>query len=257
MLTAFSIVILLTGFTVQAAEPQPEFAVASVRPNAIGNAGGKEGLEEKITVTPSGVILSNVTLRSTIRWAYELRDYQLFGPSWIAYQHYDISANASAQASPNELRLMMQHLLADRFHLAVRLEAKELPVYEMTIQSKKRDKVKSSSDTEPSMKFVGGSLEFHGFSMADLADRLATRPFKLDRPAVDQTGLEGRYDFTLAIADDVRGMKMAFEGMELNNPGSPSVLTLLRDQLGLDFKVRKAPIDSLTVVHVDKVPTGN
>ncbi|HEY3738584.1 MAG TPA: TIGR03435 family protein, partial [Bryobacteraceae bacterium] len=207
------------------AAPQSEFAVASVRPNAIGNSGGKEGVDEKITVTPASVILSNVTLRSLIRWAYELSDYQLSAPSWIAYQHYDISAKASNEVPPHELRLMMRKLLADRFHLEIRSELKELPTYEMTAQPKKRDKMKPSTGTDPSMKFAEGTLEFHAYSMADLADRLATRPFKLDRPVIDKTGLVGRYDFTLAIADDVRGMKLAFEGMEQNNPGSPSILT--------------------------------
>jgi uncharacterized protein (TIGR03435 family) len=154
---------------------------------------------------------------------------------------------------------MMQRLLADRFHLAVHSGTKDLAAYAMSLSSsaKKRDQLKPSNAGEPTMKFQGGSVEFHAFSMPDLAERLGSRPFKLDRLVIDKTGLAGRYDFSIQLADDVRGMKLAFEGMEQNAPGTPSILTFLQEQLGLVFKAEKAPVDSLTIEHADRIPTGN
>jgi len=259
MLKSKLLLILIAPVLPGQAPHVPEFAVSSVRPNQVGNSGGKEGFEEKITVTPASVIMYNVTLRSCVRWAYDLRDYQVFAPSWLASQHYDITAKPSAEASVPEMRLMMRRLLADRFRLIVRQEAKELPAYAMTVSpsSRKRERFKSSTGGEQSMKFSGGSIEFHAYSMADLAERLGSRPFKLDRLVVDKTGLEGTYDFKLEVAEDVRGMKLAFEGMEQNSPGSPSILTFLQDQLGLVFKAQKAPVESLIVVSGERVPTGN
>jgi uncharacterized protein (TIGR03435 family) len=247
---------LLGGLILLRAE---DFAVASVRSNPTANAGAKEGLEEKITLSPAGVIMWNVTLRSCIRWAYDMPDNQVFGPGWLASQHYDISAKAQGDVPVREMRIMMQRLLADRFQLAVRFDAKVLPVYEMTLapSGKKRDRLKPSSNGEPSMKPEGGAIEFHGYSMKEFAERLAARPFKVDRPVMDKTRLEGLYDFKVEFAAEGAGMKLALEGIEQGSPGAPSMIPMLQDQLGLVFKAVKAPVDSLVVEHAEKLPTGN
>ena len=239
--------------------PQADFAVASVRPNLIAKSEPKEGDEEKITLSPGSLIMWNVTLRSCLRWAYDLRDYQIVGPSWLASEHYDISAKASGPVPTRDMRQMLQRLLVDRFHMIVRIEAKELPVYAMSLSTstRKRDRLKPSTGDQPVMKPVDGALEFRAYLMADLAERLATRPFKLDRMVIDKTALDGRYDFKVEFASDGGGMKGALEAMELNTPGAPSMLPFLQDQLGLVFKAQKAPIDSLIIDHAERIPSGN
>lgn len=233
-----------------------EFSVASVRSNLAGNAGGEGTERDSITISPERLIMRNVSLRSCIRWAYNLRDSQISGPGWLGSQRYDIAANAPGQVSLDEMRLMMQKLLGDRFKLSIHRETKLLPVYAMTV--KKSGKLNPASGGPTRMLPTGGAIEFRGFSMAELAERLGSRPFKLDRFVVDKTGLDGLYDFTVKLADDASHLKHTLEGMERGNAdGAPSIISSLQEQLGLSFKPGKAPISSLFVEHAEKVPTGN
>ena len=84
-------------------------------------------------------------------------------------------------------------------------------------------------------------LVFRNCSMADLADKLASRPFKLDLPVLDRTGLEGRFDFALKLASNDNELKHTLEGMEQG----PSIFVSLQEQLGLKLESRKSPIDVL------------
>src|SRR5438045_2529586 len=94
-----------------ASHAQSEFAVASVKPNLAGNAGGEGSDRQKITLSPSSLIMWNVTLRSCIRWAYDLRDYQISGPAWLASERLDITAKTSGDVPVKEMKLMLRRLL--------------------------------------------------------------------------------------------------------------------------------------------------
>ena len=232
-----------------------EFAVASIRPNRAGNMKGEGSDNEKTTISPTSLIMWNVTLRSCLRWAYGLHDYQVEGPGWMASDRFDISAKTSEESTVEQMKLAVQKLLGDRFKMTVRYEAKELPIYAMSV--KRRDKLKAAAGGERTMRPAGGAMEFRNFSMADLAERLGVRPFKLDRIVLDRTELPGLFDFKVEFSDDINGLKRALEGIELGSPGAPSMLPLLQEQLGLAFKPQKAPIDSLIVDHALRVPSGN
>ena len=240
------------------ASAQPDFAVASVRPNRAAITKGEGSEAEKITVTPSGLIMWNVTLRSAIRWAYGLRDYQIAAPGWLASERYDISAKASEGVPVQQLRLMLQRLLTERFQLSVRKEAKELPVLLMSLKKGADSRfTRAAEDGTPSMLPAGGALEFRNCSMAEFAERLGARPFKLDRLVLDRTGLEGDYDFRVALAADMTGLKHTLEGMEMGAAGAPSMVPILEEQLKVSFKAARAPVDSLIVERASKIPAGN
>jgi uncharacterized protein (TIGR03435 family) len=248
----------VAGHIGQAQTPAPrEFAVASVKQNKMGNAGGEGSEREKITISPAGLTMRNVSLRSCIRWAYGVQDYQISGPGWLASQRYDIAANAPGQVSGEEMRLMMQKLLADRFKLTLHRESKELPIYAM-VAGKKRGGLQPTAGGESSMIPAGGALVFRNYSMTEFAERLATRPFKLDRVVLDKTGLDGTFDFSLKFADNEGNLKHTLEGMEQGGADQfASMFTILREQLGLNFRAQKAPVESLVVEGAEKVPTEN
>src|SRR5882724_303739 len=108
------------------AAPQapPQFEIASVKPNASGDA------KVQMQTPPGGrFIATNVTLRQLILYAYRLQESQLTGgPNWIDRDHFDILAKGDG-ADPNHLPLMVRSLLAERFSLVVHSESKELPIY--------------------------------------------------------------------------------------------------------------------------------
>jgi uncharacterized protein (TIGR03435 family) len=87
--------------------------------------------------------------------------------------------------------------------------------------------------------------------MADLATVMQAAV--LDRPVVDQTGLTGRYDFTLTWTPD----ETQFLSMGVRIPprapdaaGPPGLFSAIQEQLGLKFESTKAPVD---VIIVDKI----
>ena len=227
------------------------FDVASVKPDKAGF--GETAPREKITASPGSLTMQNVSLQACIKWAYGLRDFQIAGPGWISSEHYDISAKASGAASVSELRVMLRALMAERFQLKSHTETKEKPVYALVVAKNGPKFHASTEDGDPSFGPAGGELVFRNFSMADLADRLASRPFKLDLPVLDRTGLDGRYDFSLKLATNPDELKHTLEGMEQG----PSIFVFFQDQLGLKLESRKGPVEMLIVESAAKVPTEN
>ncbi len=239
------------------AAAQAGFTAASVRANEKGNAGGEGSDREKISTSPTSITMQNVSLRSCLRWAYGVRDSQIAGPGWLATRRYDIAANTSGPASADELKQMTRKLLADRLKLQLHRESKELPVYAM-VGNKKTAKMQPAAGGAATMMPTGGALVFRNYSMEALAERLAERPFKLDRQVIDKTGVSGLFDFTLKLAENETDLKHTLEGMERGSADQgPSMFTILQEQLGLSFKSQRAAIESLVIDHAEKDPTAN
>jgi uncharacterized protein (TIGR03435 family) len=248
--------LVFIGLAVFAAPNSPAFDVASIKPNQMGNAGGEKAERENITVSPEGVIMRNVSLRSCLRWAYSVKDFQISGPGWLASEKYDIAAKTAPPTSNDQLRLMMQTLMADRFKLALHRETKDLPVYALVVAKNGRKLHEAAAgDVKGSMRPAGGGLEFRNFSMAEFAEQLAARPLKVDRPVFDKTDLNGTFDFTLKLADNMQDLKSTLEGIEKGE--GQAISTIIQQQLGLRLQPQKGPVEVLVIEHAEKVPTGN
>ena len=119
------------------APSNPQFEVASIKPNKSGDG------RVMMSVQPGGrFTATNVTLRMMIRNAYQLQEFQITGgPSWIADERFDIVAKAETgdqmgdpfraeqTGQPSRGQLMIRALLAERFKLVVHNEEKEMPIY--------------------------------------------------------------------------------------------------------------------------------
>lgn len=229
------------------------FEVASIKPNKIGNAGGEGSNRESVQASPGSLVMRNVTLITCLKWAYGMRDFQISGPNWMGAERFDISAKAAGAASEEQMRAMLRALLTERFKMASRRESRELPVYAL-VAAKKGVKLKASpSDSPGRLSPEGGDLVFQNFSMAELADRLQTIPFKVDRPVVDETGLKGKFDFHLKLASSDVELKTALEGMDRG----VAIFSYFQEQLGLKLEARKAPVDVMVVERAEKVPVEN
>jgi uncharacterized protein (TIGR03435 family) len=229
------------------------FEVASVKPNTTAHAGGEGSERENISSTPGGLTMRNVSLRTGIQWAYEVRGYQVSGPAWLATERYDIVAKTSSAASEEQLRRMLQALLADRFKLVLHRESRELPVYLLVAGRRGTRLQASNGEGDSSMQPAGGGLEFRNYSMPAFAERLSTRPFSFDRPVLDETGLTGRFDFTMKLADNATELKRTLEGMEHGGPDFAAFL----EPLGLRLQPQKGPVEILVIDAAEKMPGGN
>src|ERR1051326_4364349 len=122
----------------------PSFEVASVRENKGAPPREPPFIRSPFTVSPGSLIGRNVSLKYCLQWAYRLTEFQVQGPDWMASQRYDIAAKAIAGAGEDQLRLMLQTLLTQRFDLTLHRESKLLSAYVLEI-GKDGPKFKESS----------------------------------------------------------------------------------------------------------------
>lgn len=113
---------LLLGLAVHAQDAPLTFEVASIKPNRSGP--GRGG----IRTDPGLLSATNVTMKTLIRFAYSVREYQISGPDWINSERYDITAKSEESATVEQRRRMLRALLRDRFQLTEHRTTKELPV---------------------------------------------------------------------------------------------------------------------------------
>ncbi len=241
--------ILLAASALAFSEEKPAFEVASIKPNV---SEGKPGILKPL---PDGVTIENVDIRSLISWAWHLPMYQVPSPPWLKPARYDILARADRQSPIDQLRLMMQTLLEERFHLAVHLEKKDIPVYAL-LMAKTGPKALHDPEAghEPGMELAstdsaGKHWIFHNLPLSALGGLYSNAA--LGRPILDMTEMKGGFDFTF-----------------VEPPRTPAdtpmvdyivgdVFPEIQRQLGIRVEAKTAPTDVLIIDRVDARPTEN
>jgi len=277
------------------------FEVASVRESTPAHGSANQPtsnvpLDPGAAFTPTGGLLqtTNTPLISYIAFAYRLSlsqsqtvEKQL--PKWAVSKWYDIQARAEGNPTKDQLRLMMQSLLVDRFDLAIHREMKPARVYGVVLakpgqlgpslqphppnsqcsEALPAEKVCSTCTlsanpptinanglpttcggvvrlpvSKPGMAKVGG----RDLTMLFIANALAGMG-RLDRPVTEETGLPGRYDFTMEWAPQMP-LPMGPGATPPAEEIGPTFIDALRAQLGLDLKPEERPVP---VVFLDRV----
>jgi uncharacterized protein (TIGR03435 family) len=231
-----------------------QFEVASIRANKTDNS-GVAGQRISIEAAPGRLTMRNVTLISALRWAYDVHDFQIIGgPEWRNSERYDIVARSATAASDDELRRMLRALLAERFKLSVDVESKPAPAYVMTIGRNGHRLRPSSAGGERGMRPVDRGLAFESTSMSDLRQFLSVL-LSMDRPVVDNTGLDGRFDFTLTLFDSpLQGDPAAAKGALAG--ASESTYADALERIGLRLESKQVPIETVTIRRAEK-PSEN
>jgi bla regulator protein BlaR1 len=242
------------------------FEVASIKridPSALGT--GPRPLAPG--VTRGGGIRSRVSLFHLICWAYRIDGSQLSGgPSWVRSDLYDIQAKAEKFEGPddpnvplseqqtNRTRERVKALLADRFRMAVRTDAKEGQVYVLSI-AKGGHKLTPEPEARGGVRFLGDAIESLGAPISFLAVPLTQM---LGRPVLDETGLDGRYKFKLEFRpDDAVRRALAQSGQPVpEDDPRPSIFTAIKSQLGLELQSRKGPVSAVVIERIER-PTEN
>ena len=204
-----------------------------------------------------------VPLKLLVKLAYHVQDSQMAGPSDLLSQRYDVDAKlSSADAKALRETPMMeqrggdqsiQALLRDRFKLAVHSEVRNLPVYDLVVDTN-GPKFQESSNGLHMMRMENGQLTSQGTHMAFLSDQLSIR---LGRAVVDKTGLTGDYAFNLHWTPDPdEQARMSGDGMPIPPASSPvsgpPLATAVQEQLGLKLVPRTEPMQVLVIDHVEQ-----
>lgn len=277
----------LLGFawtTAVGQQASPHFEVASIRaadpqtrlPNMQGGPG---------TPDPGRITYTSLSLSSLVSFAYDVPGDRISGPPWLATQRFDIQAKVPDGSTQEELRVMLQNLLAERFRLSFHRMKKEFQVYEL-LQAKSGAKLKPGTaldDGKPTADGRGGLAGSNGFPVPpahQTAQRSANGVAKMGANQVtmarfaqflgipagflssgntpeiarvtDKTGLEGEFSFTL---------EYEWPGPKPPNadPGdlAPDLLTALQQQLGLRLNKTKQELDVLVIDRAEKTPAEN
>lgn len=236
----------------------PAFEVASVTPCKPGTPeppGEHAGMVQ--FTQPGGRFRATATtVKFLLEWAYDIQPQQHSdGPSWLASERYDIVAKAEGNATDEQQKKMVRALLADRFQLNLHREKKKLPVYVISVgktapklvppKEGEVHSIRIMPQTNEDRKFPSYHVVATRFSLAQLTDTFARQ---LGRVFVDETGLEGEFDFSMDLTpDDSRP-----------SPLDPSLLiSAMREQLGLTLKSQDALVDFFVIDGVERVAAGN
>src|SRR5271165_4935802 len=126
---------LLTG-TLGFSQAKPEFEVASVKPSAPPSGNGPVAIGSRGgpgTPDPGRVTFIRLGLKGLLTSAYRVQPYQVIGPDWLDTERFDITATIPQGATKDDADVMLQNLLAERFHLTLHHGIRELPLYELTV----------------------------------------------------------------------------------------------------------------------------
>ena len=262
------------------------FDVASVKRHAYDPASrvyyphSNFPLDSSDVYKPNGGLLSaeNWSVLTYISFAYKLTGDQverLVYPKWAVNEHFDIEARGPANATKDQMRLMMQSLLAERFKMAVHWETRNVPVFRVVLA--KAGKLGPDFEaysgppcpygTEPPQRSAKFPPVFCGRpgmrQLPDGEDQVTGRSMPIgelvstlrrwggtaiDRPLVDATGLTGVFDYVLTFAPDAPPGQPQADG--------PSYLEALKDQLGLKLEPARAMMPFLVIDHIEE-PSEN
>jgi uncharacterized protein (TIGR03435 family) len=241
-----------------APDANPSFEVATIKPNE-GPGGGKGfGIRGRTFSS------FHTSLTDLIMFAYDVHSKQIVnGPDWIDKDKFDVTFVPDTEGTPSnkQWKTMLQKLLADRFQLTFHHDKRELSVYVLTVAKGGPKNLTKSDNTGdgfsvPFRPVPGGfTLPIRNARMSDFTG-FALQGGVLDRPVLDQTGIEGRYDFTLTWAP----LGTEFGGgvpppQPTDNP-PPGLFTAIQEQLGLKLDAVKAPADVMVIDKAEK-PSAN
>ena len=236
--------LVLVGMSILVLQAQsPVFEVASIKANHSGtDVAGMRASRGSLSIV-------NAPLRKIVATSFgisEDRDESLIdGPDWLRTERYDIAATFAEETQPNEMRLMLQALLRERFQMCFHRETRKVPAYTLVVNKSGLKAKLAAPGAVPGFQRTAGHLASASATMSQLADKLAQQS---DRPVVDYTGIQGSYALTLSWERDELG---ANRGLGV------SLYTAIQEQLGLRLEARNEPMDVIVIEYLERQPTSN
>jgi uncharacterized protein (TIGR03435 family) len=269
------------------------FDAASVKPTAPPDSNGmvRMGTDGGPgTKDPARIRYGYLTVRSLLMIAFNVKTFQISGPASIDTERFDIVATLSPRTTPEQLNVMLQNLLAERFKIKLHRETRDLPMYSLIV-AKGGPKMKVSAevpaprdDAEPAPSSGRPKIGPDGFvrleeipadrpigittwpdrarmmgrqkTMEELADRLTAI---MSRPVIDATALKGKYDLSLTFSPEgLNGLGSPMPAATSPDADPlPDIFGALQEQFGLKLEPKKGPVDMIVIDHIEKTPTGN
>ena len=226
-----------------AKDQDPGWDVVTVRPSDPNDKNDKFDLRGR------RLIIENQPVEVMLMMAYGLQKSQIIGaPEWVRTERFDTEGVADLDGAPNlkQYQGLVRKLLAERFGLKAHHEQRELPVFALTIAKGGEKLARSGGDPNglPRDNAQGGIIRTHRFTNTSMSEFALMMLLEVSRPMVDQTGLQGKYDFELRFSKDEAGTG------DPNAP--PGLFTAIQEQVGLKLEPVRAPADVLVIDKVER-----
>jgi uncharacterized protein (TIGR03435 family) len=230
------------------------YEIASVRASDPNLEGGS------VSPLPNGIGYNavRVTVRDMLSVMYRVPQRQITGgPEWVYTEHFDVEGKADHAYSIDQLHVMFENLLEDRFNLKLHAVSRTGPVYTLTIAKTGLKMTAVNAGTDRHNPIVGSDdnhVTGDRVPMNYLCFWLGQNVQSDERPVVDRTGLTGTYSFTLNFRPQLEPTIAGGESGEAED--APTIFEALRDQLGLELRAEKGPVTELVIDHIEK-PSAN
>ena len=206
----------------------------------------------------NGYTAQNIPVKLMISLMYRVPMSQISGgPDWLDSERYNVEAKVDRSYSIDDLHIMFQNLLADRFNLKFHIDIKEGPVYALTLDTsgsrmKEND---SPQDFRIPMNFSPDGVVGIRVPMPYLCWWLGQQVQSSKRPVINLTGLDKNYDFKLSFAPELPP-DVSRETLSPELRDRPSLFDALKQQLGLKLTPQKGPVEHYIIDHIDR-PSDN
>ena len=241
------------------ADSNPSFEVATIKPTDPAHPG------RYFRVAGLVYYAHDVSLADLIDLSYGVHPSQVIdAPDWVRTEKFDLAGTHPGEADPGAAQwlAMIRDLLTDRFALKLRREQRELASYVLTVDKSGPKNLTPSTSTNPypSLEFNrapnGVVLPARNAALSQFCQMM--QQVVLDRPVVDRTGLNGKFDFLLTFLPN----ESQFDGhppitaQQVTGEPAPDLFEAMRTQLGLKLQPAKVPTSVLILEHAER-PTAN
>jgi len=266
VMMSIAILCALTDASVaQQSSSAPAFEAASVKPSTTRNPSWA------ISYTPDSLRATNATLASLIQSAYGIREDRLVGgPKWVRTTRFDVNGKAAQALSREQLRLMAQRLLEERFGVVLTREQREQEAYALRLargDGRMGPDLRRAADdclgeaggggvptnrpARPTLKSSTGAGPTSSGRCTTMTNVATALSRSIGVEIVDQTGLQGRWDFVLAYTPLAPNVSPAVE------PDLPSVFVAVEEQLGLKLERNARGSVEYVIIAAAHAPTEN
>jgi uncharacterized protein (TIGR03435 family) len=260
--------------------PDPQFEVAVVKPSP------PEAQQPRAQLLPNGQVnASAAPLNLMIALAWDLPNpTYLVGPKWLETTRFDVTARAFATTNPDNqaqldedrIRLMLRSLIVERFQMKFHMEDRPMPAYNLRADGPKMTK---SDPTKRTRCFEGAppgsaaaakpqpftrQVTCQNVSMDQFGQLLPSIAGGYTRArAIDMTGLEGGYDFTINFSTigQVQGpapdAANPGTGIPVDPTGALPLPDAARRQLGIRLEEVKRLLPVMVVDSISEKPLDN
>jgi uncharacterized protein (TIGR03435 family) len=239
-----------------------EFEAATITPHLEADPGVSPDTEPQ-----NRFEAKNVTAKMLVQLAFNLPpDRVLEAPLWARSQSFDMTGQISDTQwqdlnkldddhRSQSIQHMLQSLLAQRFHLAVSHQQKDLLVFALVVDKNTGAKLPTSGTPKLPELFdttnLATTLHQDNVPVSALANLLSAR---FGRTVLDCTGLSEHYDISLRVEipdenspDSVN--RAIFNSME--DRMDRAIFSALEDQLGLKLVTRRQVLDTISIDHIE------